>query len=90
MLNIRLPELQEIMDNLEEVLTDRLLGVEDELGVALVELVTDYGVPGGAVSTIAGKLVQQVKLNATAVEKVNQMNVKYVHLKMQFVGLYQN
>jgi uncharacterized protein YqfB (UPF0267 family) len=43
-----------------------------------------------AVATIVGKLVKQVTLNATAVEKVNQANVEYVHLKTQFVGLYQN
>jgi hypothetical protein len=42
-----------------------------------------------AVATSMGKLVQQVKLNATAVEKVKQVNVEYVHLKTQFVGLYQ-
>jgi hypothetical protein len=47
MLNTRLPELQEIMANSEEVLTDWLLGVEDELGAALAELGTSNGVPGG-------------------------------------------
>jgi hypothetical protein len=41
-------------------------------------------------ATIMGKLVQQVKLNTTAVEKVNQANMESVHLKTQFVGLYQN
>jgi hypothetical protein len=47
MINTRLPELQEIMANSEEVLMDRLLGVEDELGAALAELGTDDGVPRG-------------------------------------------
>jgi hypothetical protein len=36
------------------------------------------------------KLVQQVTLNATAVEKINQANMESVQLKAQFVGLYQN
>jgi hypothetical protein len=84
MLNDKLPELQEIMANLEEVLTGRLLGVEDELGATLAELGSGDSVPGGpyvnvlsgigyalennqAVATSVGKLVQQVKLNATAV-----------------------
>jgi hypothetical protein len=103
----RLPELQEIMANSEEVLAGRLLGVDDELGAALAELGTGNSVPGGAyvnvwsgigsalennqvLATIVGKLVQQAKLNTTAVEKVNQANMEYVHLKTQFVGLYQN
>jgi hypothetical protein len=43
-----------------------------------------------AVATIVGKLVQQVKLNTTAVEKINHVNMESVHLKTQFVGLYQN
>jgi hypothetical protein len=107
MLNTRLPELQEIMANSEEVATDRLLGVEDELGAALTELGNGDGAPGGAyvdvcsgigsalednqtVATIVGTLVQQVKLNATSVETANQENVESVHLKTQFVGLYQN
>jgi hypothetical protein len=38
MLNTKLPELQEFMANSEEALTDRLLGVEDELGATLAEL----------------------------------------------------
>jgi hypothetical protein len=47
MLNDKLPELQEIMANLEEVLTGRLLGVEDELGVTLAELGSGDSEPGG-------------------------------------------
>jgi hypothetical protein len=47
MLNTKLPELQEVMANSEEALTDRLLGVEDELGATLAELGTGDGVPGG-------------------------------------------
>jgi hypothetical protein len=47
MLNTKLPELQEIMAHSEEALTDRLLGVEDELGTTLAELGTGDGVPGG-------------------------------------------
>jgi hypothetical protein len=43
-----------------------------------------------AVVTIFGKLVQQVKLNATAVEKINHGNMESCHLKTQFVELYQN
>jgi hypothetical protein len=43
-----------------------------------------------AVATIVGKLVQQVKLYATAVEKVNHANMEYAHLKTQFVVMYQN
>jgi hypothetical protein len=106
MLNARLPELQEIMANSEEVLVGRILGVEDELGAALAELGNGDSVPGGyvnfwsgigsafennqVVATIVGNLVQQMKLNATAVEKLNQANIEYVHLKTQFVGLYQH
>jgi hypothetical protein len=37
-----------------------------------------------------GKIVQQVKLNATTLEKVNQSNMESVHFKTQFVGVYQN
>jgi hypothetical protein len=37
-----------------------------------------------------GKLVQQVKLNATSVEKINHANMESVQLKTQFVCLYQN
>jgi hypothetical protein len=48
MLNTKLPVLQEIMAHCEEALTDRLLGVEDELGATLSELGTGDGVPGGA------------------------------------------
>jgi hypothetical protein len=47
MLNTKLSELQEVMANSEEALTDRLLGVEDELGATLAELGTVDGVPGG-------------------------------------------
>jgi hypothetical protein len=43
-----------------------------------------------AVTTILGKISHQVKLNATAVEKVNQANVEPSHLKTWFVGLYQS
>jgi hypothetical protein len=43
-----------------------------------------------AVATIVGKLGQQAKLNATSVEKVNQANMEYVHLKTHFVGLYKD
>jgi hypothetical protein len=48
MLNDKLPELQEIMANLEEVLAGRLLGVEDELGAALAGLGSGDSVPGRA------------------------------------------
>jgi hypothetical protein len=47
MLNTKLPELQEVMANSEEALTDRLLGVEDELGATLAELGTGDGVTAG-------------------------------------------
>jgi hypothetical protein len=47
-LNVRFPELQEIMANSEEVLAGRTLGVEDELGADLAELGTGDSVPGGA------------------------------------------
>jgi hypothetical protein len=47
MLDNKLPELQEVMASLEEALTDRLLGVEDELGANLAELGTGDSVPGG-------------------------------------------
>jgi hypothetical protein len=108
MLNDKLPELQEIMANWEDVLAGRLIGVEDELGATLAELGSGDSIPGGggyvtvwsgigsilennqAVATIFGKLVQQVKLNATAVEKVNHANMESSHLKTHFVGLYQN
>jgi hypothetical protein len=107
MLNDKLPELQESMSNLVEVLAGRLLGVEDELGATLAELGAGDSVPGGpymnvwsgigsalennqAVATISGKLVQQVKLNDTSVEKVNHANMESAHLKTQFVGLYQH
>jgi hypothetical protein len=46
MLNDKLPELQEIMANSQEVLAGRLLGVEDELGAALAELGSGDSVPG--------------------------------------------
>jgi hypothetical protein len=41
-------------------------------------------------ATIFGKLVQQVKLNDTAVKKVNHANMESAHLKTQIVGLYQH
>jgi hypothetical protein len=47
MLNGKLPELQEIMVNSEEVLAGRLLCVEDELGATLAELGSVDSVPGG-------------------------------------------
>jgi hypothetical protein len=107
MLNHKLPELQEIMANSEDVLTGRLLGVEDKLGATLEELGSGDSITGGAyvnvwigtgsalennqaVATIVGKLAQQVKLNATAIEKVNHANMESAHLKTQFVGLYQH
>jgi hypothetical protein len=107
MLNDKLPELQEIIANLEEVLAGRLLGVEDELVATLAELGSGDSVPGRAyvnvwsgigsalennqaVATIVGKLVQQVKVNATAVEKINHANMESANLKTQCVGLYQN
>jgi hypothetical protein len=43
-----------------------------------------------AVAIIMGKLVQQVKLNAITVEKINHANIESVQLETQFVGLYQN
>jgi hypothetical protein len=46
-LNNKLPELQEIMANSEDVLAGRLLGVEDELGATLVELGSGDSIPGG-------------------------------------------
>jgi hypothetical protein len=46
MLNTKLPELQEIMSNSEEAITERLTAVEDELGAALTGLGTGEGVPG--------------------------------------------
>jgi hypothetical protein len=107
MLNTKLPEFQEVTADSEEALTDRLLGVEDELGATLVELGTGDGVPGGpyvnvlsgvgsalennqAVASIVSKLAHQVKLNATALERVNQANLESGQLKTQFVGLYQS
>jgi hypothetical protein len=107
MLNTKLLELQEVMANSEEALTDRLLGVEDELGATLAELGTGDGVPGGAyvnvwsgvgsalennqaVASIVSKLAHQVKLNATALERVNQANLESGQLKTQFVWLYQS
>jgi hypothetical protein len=106
MLDTKLPELQEVMANSEEALTDRILGVEDELGATLAELGTGDGVPGGpyvnvwsgvgsalennkSVASIVIKLAHQVKLNATALERVNQANLESGQLKTQFVGLYQ-
>jgi hypothetical protein len=105
MLDTKLPELQEIMAHSEEALTDRLLGVKDELGATLDELGTGDGIPGGpyvnvwsgvgsalennqAVAAIVSKLAHQVKLNATALERVNQANLESGQLKTQFVGLY--
>jgi hypothetical protein len=93
--------------NSEEALTDRLLGVEDELGATLAELGTGDGVTGGpyvnvwssmgsalennqAVASIVSKLAHQVKLNDTALERVNQANLESGQLKTQFVGLYQS
>jgi hypothetical protein len=49
MLNDKLPELQEIMANSEEVLAGSLLGVEDELGAALSELGSGDSVEGGGI-----------------------------------------
>jgi hypothetical protein len=49
MLNNKLPELQKIMANLEEVLAGRLLGVEDKPGAALAELGSGDSVPGGGI-----------------------------------------
>jgi hypothetical protein len=49
MLNDKLPELQEIMANSEEVLAGRFLGVEDELGSTLDELGSSDNVPGGGI-----------------------------------------
>jgi hypothetical protein len=40
MLNTKLLELQEIISISKEALTERLLGVEDELGAALADLGT--------------------------------------------------
>jgi hypothetical protein len=106
MLNTKLQELQEVMANSEKALTDRLLGVEDELGATLAELGTGDRVPGGhyvnvwsrvgsalennqAVASIVSKLAHQVKLNATALERVDQSNLESGQLKTPFVGLYQ-
>jgi hypothetical protein len=43
-----------------------------------------------AVAKIMGKLAHRVKLNVNAMEKFHQVNVESVHLKTQFVGLYQS
>jgi hypothetical protein len=49
MMKTRFLELQEIMANSEEEITDRLMWVEDELGAALADLGTGEGIPGGSV-----------------------------------------
>jgi hypothetical protein len=49
MLNTILPELQEIISNSEEAIMERLMGVEDELGVELADLGAGDGVPGGGI-----------------------------------------
>jgi hypothetical protein len=43
-----------------------------------------------AIASIVSKLSHQVKLNATALERVNQANLESGQLKTQFVGLYQS
>jgi hypothetical protein len=42
----RLPELQEILFTSKTVLSERLMGVEDEVGAALADLSTGEGIPG--------------------------------------------
>jgi hypothetical protein len=107
MLNIKIPELQEITAHSEEALLYRLSGVEDEMGATLAELGTGDGVYGGpylnvwrgmgsaleinqTVADIVSKLSHQVKLNATALERVNQANLESGQLKTQCMGLYQS
>jgi hypothetical protein len=47
LLSTRLPELQETLFTSKTALSERLMGVEDELGAALVDLGTGEGIPGG-------------------------------------------
>jgi hypothetical protein len=47
LLNRRLPELHEIIFASKSTLSERIMGVEDELGAALADLGTGEGVPGG-------------------------------------------
>jgi 16S rRNA G527 N7-methylase RsmG len=42
-----LPELQEIIFASRTALSERLMGVEDELGTALADLGSGEGIPGG-------------------------------------------
>jgi hypothetical protein len=47
LLSARLPELQEILFASKTALSERLMGVEDELGAALADMGTGEGIPGG-------------------------------------------
>jgi hypothetical protein len=46
MLSTRLPELQETLFASKTALSERLVGVEDELGTALADLGTGEDIPG--------------------------------------------
>jgi hypothetical protein len=91
MLNDKLRELQEIMASSEEVLAG--LGSGNSVPGAYMNVWSGIGSSlelYQAVATIVGRLVQQVKLNATSVEKINHANMESAHFKTQFVGCYQN
>jgi hypothetical protein len=51
LLNTRLPELQEIIFASKAALSERLMGVEDKVGVALADMGTGEGVHGGGLHT---------------------------------------
>jgi hypothetical protein len=86
MLNTKLPELQEIMAHSEEALTDRLLGVEDELGATLAELGTGYGVPGGGYVNVwsgVGSALEKNQAVAAIVSKLaHQVKLNVTALEM--------
>jgi hypothetical protein len=73
MINTKLPELQEVMANSEEALTDRLLGVEDELGATFAELGTGDGVPGGTYVNVWSGLGSAVENNQSVSSIVSKL-----------------
>jgi hypothetical protein len=76
MLSTRLPELQEILFTSKTALSERLMGVEDELGAALVDLGNREGIPGGGgyinMWSVIGATLEDNQAVANIVSKLHQ------------------